>query len=354
MLTGIGSTLSQAIFGNIFIKDSSVSPNTSSFVSVETLSSESSILIKQPNSSKISASSQSAYALPLQTQKIDEFLITAFNQGLTNGYNVFDSTGWVATFTNGSRSVALRGSSRVFAEKSGTPYSISHNIWVRLLNEPFTGNINTTWLRNELANKSDDILSISMQYTDGAPTLKDTQGSVYASDADYGPLTSSGTREEGSDFNDYLGIPWTYRGVTDSPDPNKIKSLDCSGYMRMLWGYRLGIPLAPADTDQPNTLPRRAVQMEKAKIGNYILTSSNVKRFDYLQPGDLLFFNVSTDDGTAVDHVGMYIGKDSGNNYRFISSRKTANGPTMGDLGGKSIVNGSGFYASGLVSAKRL
>jgi hypothetical protein len=67
-----------------------------------------------------------------------------------------------------------------------------------------------------------------------------------------------------------------------------------------------------------------------------------------------VFSDASTDDGTAIDHVGLYLGKDSAGNYRFISSRKTVNGPTMGDVGGKSVLNGTGLYAKTFVAARRL
>jgi cell wall-associated NlpC family hydrolase len=73
-----------------------------------------------------------------------------------------------------------------------------------------------------------------------------------------------------------------------------------------------------------------------------------------LSPGDLVFFDAATNDGTQIDHVGMYLGTDEGGNYRFVSSRKSINGPTMGDYSGKSILNGSGLYATSFRAARRL
>ena len=73
-----------------------------------------------------------------------------------------------------------------------------------------------------------------------------------------------------------------------------------------------------------------------------------------LQVGDLVFFDRDKKDGTTIDHVGMYLGEDQGGNRRFISSRKTANGPTLGDDGGKSLLNGSGDYVKSLRAARRL
>jgi len=50
----------------------------------------------------------------------------------------------------------------------------------------------------------------------------------------------------------------------------------------------------------------------------------------------------------------MYLGVDSGGHHRFVSSRKTANGPTLGDLGGKSLLDGTGHYAVSFRAARRL
>jgi hypothetical protein len=50
----------------------------------------------------------------------------------------------------------------------------------------------------------------------------------------------------------------------------------------------------------------------------------------------------------------MYLGRDSREHYRFISSRKRANGPTMGDLGGKSILDGTNLYARTFRAVRRV
>ena len=75
---------------------------------------------------------------------------------------------------------------------------------------------------------------------------------------------------------------------------------------------------------------------------------------DRLHVGDLVFFDADPDDGPALDHVGMYLGRDSAGHRRFISSRKGANGPTMGDVKGASILDGTGLYARAFRSARRL
>jgi hypothetical protein len=76
-------------------------------------------------------------------------------------------------------------------------------------------------------------------------------------------------------------------------------------------------------------------------------------KFNRLEPGDLVSFDADTNDGSQIDHVGIYLGQDGSRNYRFLSSRKTINGPTLGDCNGASILNGGGHYADGFRSARR-
>lgn len=81
---------------------------------------------------------------------------------------------------------------------------------------------------------------------------------------------------------------------------------------------------------------------------------AQVVELDALDAGDLVFFDASADDATAIDHVGLYLGADADGHHRFVSSRKTADGPTFGDLGGASILDGSGLYARSFRAARRL
>ncbi len=269
--------------------------------------------------------------------------------------DITDANGWLATFTKGAVTATVRGQVRSFSEPATTSAKVSHNVWVRLLPAPFNGNVDTDWLNNQLSNTSPDVITMAMQYLDGAGTMQTSTGFTYAGNADYGPLLPDGSREEGSDFNDYLGINVTYGDFIDAPEATQHNSLDCSGYMRMLWGYRLGLKMAYGSDPSGTLLPRRAVQMYESAPGALIIPRTNpASQLSLLRPGDLVFFDVSTNDGADVDHVGMFLGIDSQGNYRFISSRKTANGPTMGDSGGKSTLNGSGIYASGFAAARRL
>ncbi len=266
---------------------------------------------------------------------------------------VKDSSGaLVATFTDGSRSVELAGPARTFAEPSTTTAKVRTTSWVRLLAEPSTGQVDTAWLSAALDDRSPDLLATAMQYVSGAPTTHSSDGALLSSDASYGPLVD-GSRQEGSDWNDYLQVTATYDGVADAPEPAQVESLDCSGFVRMVFGRRTGHPMVLKPDGV--RLPRRAVQMHSAAPGTLVLDSpTRPTDLSALQAGDLVLFDASTDDGTLVDHVGVYLGKDSAGHPRFVSSRKKADGPTMGDVGGRSTLSGTGLYATSLRAVRRL
>src|SRR6185295_15129082 len=131
-------------------------------------------------------------------------------------------------------------------------------------------------------------------------------------------------------------------------------SLDCSGYVRILFGYRGGLTLGLAPDGQ--TISRRAYQILDSAPGVVTIPNrgTRVDAFSLLDPGDLVFFDADPTDGPLVDHVGIYLGPDAEGHQRFISSRKTPNGPTLGDVGGRSILDGRGLYATSLRAARRL
>ena len=79
---------------------------------------------------------------------------------------------------------------------------------------------------------------------------------------------------------------------------------------------------------------------------------TRVTDYSDLQAGDLLFFNLDGD--SQIDHVAIHLGLDSEGNHRFVSSRAKADGPTLGDLGGASLLDGDGLYARGFRAARRL
>lgn len=266
---------------------------------------------------------------------------------------VRDDKGTLAVLTTGARSVALRGPARTFTEPGLTP-TVSHPTWVRELTKPFAGTVDWTWLSSALADRSPDVLAVGTQYLTSAASQFSATGLRYAGDASYGPLTATGGRAEGSDFNDYLGVSWSYPTGADAAEADQIGALDCSGYVRMVFGYRAGLPLT-LDPDGVG-LPRRSFEILASGPGVVLRADTGVRPAlpANLTPGDLVFFDASTDDGTRIDHVGIYLGVDSVGAPRFLSSRKTVDGPTFADVGGRSTLSGTGLYATTFRAVRRL
>jgi hypothetical protein len=240
--------------------------------------------------------------------------------------------------------------------------TVTHNTWVRALDEPFNGQ----WT-NDLAEQilgwtidsSPDVLAHAMRYITGAPpVINPTLDAQVAGQANYGPLNPDGTREEGADFHDYMGLDWTYSasGETRTADPDELTSLDCSGFVRMVYGFQLGLPMVfEQDIDGIN-LPRRTLDIGPSGPGIIVAQAVGTPpSLANIQIGDVPHFDATSDGETSgqVDHNGIYIGTDSDGNMRFINSRKTPNGPTFGDLGGASVLNGSGTYTTRLRIIRR-
>jgi hypothetical protein len=277
---------------------------------------------------------------------------------------VFDrETGdWCATFTLGSYAVALSGPPRQLREARRR---VQTSCWVRAYPQPFDGDIDVEWLNCALhANRCGvpDVLAIALQYVTGSHRLYEG-GLQIAGDARYGPR-SLDSREEGADFNDYLGIVWEYADEPlDRPETRQIRSLDCSGFVRMVYGYRRSlpgaftstVPLSRAPRADNTALPRRAHEMFTSGPGIVLIDDVHSRpcELDVLSPGDLLFFDADSEDGLRLDHVAIYLGLDTKGRRRFISSRKRANGPTMDDIGGRSILDGDGLYARAFRAARR-
>ncbi|MEU4653019.1 NlpC/P60 family protein [Streptomyces sp. NPDC023723] len=275
-----------------------------------------------------------------------------------------------AVLTDGARTATLTGAARTFAEPTSTSSKVSTTDWVRLMPEPWQkGAEEKKWFKDWYAeyadSKEDDLFAIAFQYVAGAAPKKDAEGTVYAGDADFGPLNTTGAeggdlRLEQSDFFDYLGVDYPFRdGTTGTPDAQRAKSLDCSGFMRMVFGYRARYPLMSSDTSGDG-LPRTANGMARSDEGADVLPLAGTSAadrptgIDQLQPGDLVFFKLDTRTGERLDHVGMVLGYDTEGHLIFISSREEVNGPTIGDVGGVSRLDGNGYYAKTLRSAKRL
>jgi cell wall-associated NlpC family hydrolase len=240
-------------------------------------------------------------------------------------------------------------------------------MWVRAAPGPVDAHIDERWMSCALAANhagTPDALAIAMQYLNGAPPilLGDLQ---IAGNASYGPLLPDGTRDEGADFNDYLGLRWLYSTeAPDRPEAAQYRCLDCSGYVRMVWGYRHQLPGSGYPDTIPlsrrpqsnSTLPRRSFELYEGATGVILIPNdgTQVTDLDGLDVGDLVFFDVESNDGPRLDHVGIYLGADVAGAHRFISSRETADGPTLADRGGASVLDGTALYARRFRGARRL
>ncbi|MBB1255307.1 C40 family peptidase [Streptomyces alkaliterrae] len=277
----------------------------------------------------------------------------------------------LATFTDGARTATLTGPSRTFTEPANTKSRVVTENWVRFMPEPWTKGAEKEkwfkdWFNEYFGSEEDDIFAIAFQYTPGAPVKVDDEGIKYAGDAEFGPLNPEGSegndlRLEQSDFYDYLGIPYTFRdGTTMQPESMRYRAMDCSGFIRTVLGYRARYPLM-ANDNAGDGLPRTANGMARSSLGADIIPLTGKgprydrpKSIDVLQPGDLVFFWLDARTGERLDHVGIYLGPDTDGAKIFISSREEVNGPTIGDKGGASRLDGNGYYATALRSAKRL
>jgi cell wall-associated NlpC family hydrolase len=278
----------------------------------------------------------------------------------------------LATFTTNAYTVSFRGPSRTFTEDyiagatktlpcRNATLTFTTTAYVRVRAAPFNGVVDQaldTWLTQKLAENltiatTPDVIAIAMEYIGGAAQYGpwEDDGSTEACD-----LIEDGTRQEGSDFNDFLHISWTYGPPdgTDQPEDNQQGCMDCSGYTRMVYGYRAGLPLTL--TPNGTAIPRRAVQIYQSAPGvmivDQVAADTQVLDFSRLLPGDLVLFGNDTTDVNAIDHVGIYLDRDAQDHYRFISSRKKANGPTFADTAGRSSLDGTNKLGNLLVDEK--
>lgn len=250
-----------------------------------------------------------------------------------------------------------------------TPPSVTHDDWVRVLPEPFDG----TWtpeleqtIRGWAGSTAPDVLACAAMFLAGAPAVTagdgPAQGKQVLGEAGYGYLDAQGYRLEGADFHEYMGIGWTFPdGTYTGPSSKQVGNLDCSGYTRMVYGYHMGVPMAAKADTSGTRIPRKSRDMADHAPGVLIDRTDGTRppAADLLQPGDLVLFNADSGDdedqvSVTVDHVGIYLGRDAAGKRRFLSSRKTVNGPTMSDLGGPSLLDGTGLYARSLHTVRRI
>ncbi|MBX9396280.1 C40 family peptidase [Streptomyces sp. TRM72054] len=255
----------------------------------------------------------------------------------------------------------------VSAANWATPPTVTHSDWVRVLPEPFDG----TWtpaieeiIRGWAGSTAPDVLAHAAMFLAGAPAV--VAGSGPAEDkqvlgeSGYGYLDPQGYRYEGADFHEYMNLGWTFPdGAYTGPSSKQVGNLDCSGYTRMVYGYHMGVPMAAGQDTSGTRIPRKSRDMAEYAPGVRIARTdgTNPPTAPLLQPGDLVLFNADSGDDNAtvtVDHVGIYLGKDTAGKRRFLSSRKTINGPTMSDMGGASLLDGTGLYATTLHTVHRI
>lgn len=247
------------------------------------------------------------------------------------------------------------------------PPTVTHGSWVRVLPAPFDG----TWtpeleqtVRGWAASAAPDVLAYAAMFLAGAPAVTGgtgpAAGSQVLGEAGYGYLDPQGFRYEGADFHEYMNLGWTFPdGAHTGPSSKQVGNLDCSGYTRMVYGYHAGVPMAAGADTSGTRIPRKSRDMVDHAPGARIdqTDGTNPPAAQQLQPGDLLLFNADSGDDTVtatVDHVGIYLGLDAAGKRRFLSSRKTGNGPTMSDMGGASLLDGTGTYAKKLHTVHRV
>jgi cell wall-associated NlpC family hydrolase len=277
---------------------------------------------------------------------------------------VRDSAGRVlAVFTDAARTVRLTGPQRTFAEPRFTKATVTTDAWIRLAPMPWAAGAEKAawfrpWLTRAVQDRSQDALAIAMDYVDGAQARKDAKALQFAGDASFGPLSDQDPdgRAENSDFYDYLGVEWKFAdGKRELPARDHFRSLDCSGFIRMVYGYRMKYPLRGTNTKGPG-LPRRAFAMAGFGPGTLLIPNTGRAARDYgvLQEGDLVFFNHGATSGPTIEHSGIYLGIDDSGHHRFLSSRVKADGPTLGDFGGESLLDGPGYWSGRFLTARRI
>jgi len=233
------------------------------------------------------------------------------------------------------------------------------------------GPIDLPWLAVRAKSSApEDMYDIFMQFMPGAAAQFDEHGVKVRGDSHYGPLgsdpaTFDGSRIEGSDFNDYMGVDWDYgSGGIDTNEESQLGALDCSGFVRMVYGpMGLGLGLLHSSVtvgDGVNLTKVSYSQMATTSLGVELIpnvpdTTPSPTDIANLQPGDVVGFDADSGEATSgqIDHVGIYIGLSTEGDPLFVSSRKTPDGPSFSKTGGASSLSGSGLYATRFRVARR-
>ncbi|MEU5403708.1 hypothetical protein ABZ348_30955 [Streptomyces sp. NPDC005963] len=242
------------------------------------------------------------------------------------------------------------------------PPTVTHSTWVRLLDTPFSGDWTpelADQIRAWAVDVSPDALAYGAMYLAYAPAVLDasTGAPVFGQSA-YGPLdATSGVPREGGDFHEYMGVPWTFANGEHVPAPSAawIRTFDCSGFIRMILGYHMGVPMVRDEDFDGLNLPRRTRDIGPHGPGVIVAqTTDSPTPLTEAQIGDVVLFDADSADPGEIDHDGMLIGWDAHGLPRFLNSRKTPNGVTFGDLGGSGALVGDGLYARSLRIIRRV
>jgi cell wall-associated NlpC family hydrolase len=269
----------------------------------------------------------------------------------------------VAELTHGSRTVLVTGPERTFTEPRATRAVVKSTTWVRIAERPFdpvqlADEAFATWLLGQIGGgPGDDVLAAACQYVTGSAERVDRAGVRYAGDASFGYINEESTRD-GADFYDYLGIPWTWpTGEVTRPAVKWAGALDCSGYIRLIFGYRMGMLLHRTNRRVDDGLPRTAYAIATRAPSTLICEADEPDQaprdLSRVAPGDVAFFALHDETPATMTHCGIVLGPDTDGGMRFVSSRESINGPTFGDVAGAGVID-SQFFGDRLRRVIRL
>lgn len=274
---------------------------------------------------------------------------------------VLDGARRVAELTSGARTVLVAGPARTFTEPQATAARIETTWWVRVAPAAYHPEQLRTagfaaWLLAQIGNTGDDVLAAATQYITGAPERTDANGVRYAGDAGFGYLNEESIRD-GADFYDFLGVPWTWQdGQVSRPSTRWNRQLDCSGYVRLIYGYRMGIEMFRGNgyvTGLPRTAYAISDHAPSVVVASPTDSDEAPTDLSRVRPGDLVFFALHAADPGLITHCGIVLGPDTAGGLRFVSARQRINGPTFGDVGGDGVID-SGYFGKRLRRAIRL
>lgn len=280
-----------------------------------------------------------------------------------SGTKVVDGSGKeVARFTDSARTAVIQGKERTLEEPAKTDAQVTSTSWVRVMPQPYTQGAESKdwfkeWFAKSLEDETADVLELGTQYFEGAENVYDENGLRIAGDADFGPEKGADGNNVGSDFNDFLEIKVAFSDdADDRPEKTQKNALDPAGYVRMVYGYRLGYPMY-GNNPKGDALQRDVTGLYENGPGVLIAKDSGQQLSlesleQQLLPGDILMF--ATDLQPNLNHAAIYMGRDDRGNHRFMSSRESANGPTMGDLVAPSIIDGHDLFAVNFRAVRRI